>query len=99
MYYLQQVRRTPGIFPKAVFFQTAKGGRFCFVLIYLCESHSVVFNSLRPQGLFSLWNSLDQNTGVGSLFLLQGIVPIQGSNPGLTHYRRILYQLSHKGNK
>ena len=30
---------------------------------------------------------------LGSLSLLQGISPTQGSNP---HYRRILYQLSHK---
>ena len=37
-----------------------------------------------------------QNTGGGSLSLLQGIFPIQGSNPGLPHYRQILYQLSHK---
>ena len=29
--------------------------------------------------------------------LLQGIFPTQGSNPGLLHYRQILYQLSHKG--
>ena len=32
-----------------------------------------------------------------SLSLLQGIFPTQGSNPGLWHCRRILYQLSHKG--
>ena len=38
-----------------------------------------------------------QNTGVGSLSLLQGIFPTQGSNPGLPHCRRILYQPSHKG--
>ena len=43
------------------------------------------------------WNSPDQNTGVGSLSLLQGFFPTQGSNPGLPHCRRILYQLSHKG--
>ena len=43
------------------------------------------------------WNSLGQNTGVGSLSLLQGIFPTQGLNPGLPHCRRILYQLSHKG--
>ena len=41
-------------------------------------------------------NSPGQNTGVGSLFLLQGIFPTQGSSPGLLHCRRILYQLSHK---
>jgi len=34
---------------------------------------------------------------VGILSLLQGIFPTQGSNPGLPHCRRILYQLSHKG--
>ena len=38
-----------------------------------------------------------QNTGVGSLSLLQGIFPAQGSNPGLPHCKKILYQLSHKG--
>ena len=48
-------------------------------------------------GLHSPWNSLGQNTGVGSLSLLQGIFPTQGSNPGLLHCRQILYQLSHKG--
>ena len=42
------------------------------------------------------WNSLGQNTGLGSLFLLQGIFPKRGSNPGLLHCRQILYQLSHK---
>ena len=61
------------------------------------ESHSVVSNSLQPHGLYSPWNSPDQNTGVGSLSLLQGIFPIQGLNRGLPHCRRILYQLSHKG--
>ena len=45
----------------------------------------------------SPWNSPGQNTGVGSLLLLQGIFPTQGSNPGLLQYRRILYHLSCKG--
>ena len=36
------------------------------------------------------------NTGVGSLSLLRGIFPTQGSSPGLPHCRRILYQLSHQ---
>ena len=61
------------------------------------ESHSVVSDSLRPHGLYSLWNSPGQNTGVGSHSLLQRIFPNQGSNPGLPHGRRILYQLSHQG--
>ena len=43
------------------------------------------------------WTSPGQNTGVGSFSLCQGILPTQGSNPGLPHCRWILYQLSHKG--
>ena len=45
----------------------------------------------------SSWNSPGQNTGVGSLSLVQGMFPTPGSNPGLTHFRQIPYQLSHKG--
>ena len=61
------------------------------------ESRSVVSDFLWPHGLYSPWNSPGQNTGVGSLSLLQGIFPTQGLNPGLLHCRWILYQLSHKG--
>ena len=39
----------------------------------------------------------NQNTGVGSRSLLQGIFPIQGLIPGPPQCRRILYQLSHEG--
>ena len=59
------------------------------------ESHSAVSDSLWPHGVYSLWNSPGQDTGVGSHSLLQGIFPTQGSNPGLPHCRRILYQLRH----
>ena len=41
------------------------------------ESRSVVSSSLRPRGLYSPWTSPGQNTGVGSLFLLQWIFPTQ----------------------
>ena len=61
------------------------------------ESCSVLSDSLRPHGLYSPWNSPGQNTGVGSLSLLQGIFPTQRWNPGLPHCRRILDQLSHQG--
>ena len=61
------------------------------------ESGSVLPDSLQPHGLYSPWNSAGQNTGGGSLSLLQGIFPTQGSNPGLLHGRRILNQQSHKG--
>ena len=74
------------------------------LLLYLGEnyesaSHSVLLYSLQPHGLFSPRNSPGQNTGLGSLSLLQGIFPTQGSNPGLPHCRRILYQLSHQGSQ
>ena len=59
------------------------------------ENHSVVSNSLQPHGLYSLWNSLGQNTGVGGCLLLQGIFPTQGLKPGVLHCRQILYQLSY----
>ena len=62
-----------------------------------CESHSVVSDSLWTHGLYGPWNSLGQNTGVGSLSLLQGIFPTQGLNPGLLHSKWIHYQLSHQG--
>ena len=61
------------------------------------EGCSVTSDSLWPHGLYRSWNSSGQNIGVGSLSLLQVIVPTQGSNPSLPHCRRILYQLSHKG--
>ena len=43
------------------------------------------------------WNSLGQNTGVGSLSLLQGIFPTQDSNRDLLHCRWIVYQLGYQG--
>ena len=58
---------------------------------------SIVSNSLWPLGLYSPRNSLGQNTGVGSLSLLQVIFSNQGLKPGLLHCRWILYQLSYKG--
>ena len=61
------------------------------------ESPSIMSDSLRPLGLYSPWNSLGQSTEVGSLSLLQVVLPTQGSNPCLLHCRWILYQLSHKG--
>ena len=65
----------------------------------LCESHSIVSNSLWPHGLYepySPWNSPGQNTGVDKLSFLKGIFPNQGLNPGLPHCRPILCQLSHQ---
>ena len=58
--------------------------RHCYVDLVNSESLSVVSDSLRFHGLYSL-------------ALLRGIFPTQGSNPGLPHRRKILYQLSHRG--
>ena len=60
-------------------------------------SCSVVSDSFRPHGLYSPWNSPGQNTGVGSLSLLQWIFPTQESNWGVLHCGRILYQLTYEG--
>ena len=61
------------------------------------ENDSGLSHSLQPHGLYKPWNSPGQNTGVGSLSLLQGIFPTQGLKPRLPYCRWILYQLSHKG--
>ena len=53
------------------------------------ESFSVVSDSLRPHWLCSPLNSPGQNTGVGSLSLLQGIFPTQRLNPSLLHCGQI----------
>ena len=75
-------------------------GKFNYMIrVEETESHSVVSNSLRPHALYSPWNSLGQNTGVGSCSLLQGISPTQGMDPGLPHCRWILYQLSYQGSQ
>ena len=90
-------------------FQTGKGvcqgcilspaflSLYAYMQSCCCESHSVVSDFLWPHELCSPWNSPGQNTGVGSLSLLQGIFPAQGLNPGLLHCKWILYQLSYKG--
>ena len=45
----------------------------CITSKWESESCSVMSDSLRPHGLYSSWSSPGQNTGVGSLSLLQGI--------------------------
>ena len=61
------------------------------------ECHSVMSDSSWPHGLYNSWNSSGQNAGVGRHALLQGIFPTQGWNPGLTHCRWLLSQLSPQG--
>ena len=49
-----------------------------------------------PPGSSVHRDSPGKNTGVGCHALLQGIFPTQGSNPGLSRCRQILYHLSHQ---
>ena len=53
-----------------------------------------IFPSIR---VLRPWNFSGKSTGVGCQFLLQGIFPTQGLNPGLPHCRQTLYLLSHQG--
>ena len=50
-----------------------------------------------PPGSWVHGDSPGKNTGVGCHFLLHGIFPAQGSNPGLPHHGCFLYHLSHRG--
>ena len=52
--------------------------------------------TLQADSLLSEAPGKPKNTGIGSLSLLQGIFPTQGSNPGLPHCRQVLYCLSHQ---
>ncbi|CAM9524722.1 unnamed protein product [Rangifer tarandus platyrhynchus] len=64
---------------------------------------SVMSDSLTPRiiiyWLLCPWDFPGKNTGVGCHFLLQEVFLIQGSNPGLLHWRRILYQWWHLGSR
>ena len=53
--------------------------------------------TLRANSLPTEMPGKPKNTRLGSLSLLQGILPTQESNRGLLHCRWILYQLSYQG--
>ena len=65
---------------------------------------SVVSDSVQPCGLYParllcLWDSPGKNTGVGCHFLFQGNFLTQELNPGLPHWRQMLYRLSYMGSE
>ena len=68
--------------------QTQRQVRFfccCCSCPTLCDPHGLLLaRLLRP------WDSPGKNNGVGCHFLLQGIFPTQGLNPGLPHWRQTL---------
>ena len=77
--------------------ETWASKNWCFWTVVLEKILRVPWTARWSHGLYSPWNFPGQNTGVGSLSLLQGFFLTQGWNPGLPHCRRFLYQLSHKG--
>ena len=58
--------------------EKAKAAQLCLTL---CNPMDCTVHGILP----------GQTTGVGSCFLLQGIFPTQGLNPGLLLCRQILY--------
>ena len=62
-----------------------------FIYKFIHESESEV-----AQSSPTLYDPMDCSLP-GFSTLLQGIFPIQGSNPGLLHFRQTLYSLSHQG--
>ena len=60
-------------------------------------SDSLRPHALQPARLLCPWASPGKNTGVGCHSLARGIFLTQGLNPGLLHYRQILYHLSLQG--
>ena len=74
-----------------------------WINLFLSVSESQSFTTLcklmdcSPPGSSVHGDSPPKNTGVGCHALLQGIFSTQGSDPGLSHCKQILYQLSHQG--
>ena len=72
------------------------GSSFSTCVCVHAQSLNHVWLSVTPQTVAHqtplsgtlLWDSPGKNTGVGCHFLLQGIFPTQGSNPGLLHCRQ-----------
>ena len=69
------------------------------VLCLVAQSCLTLCNPMgcSPPGFSVHGDSPGKNTGVGCQAFLQGIFPTQRLNPGLPHYRRILYCLSNQG--
>ena len=96
--YMEEIKNTAtfcGIRHKGRIWKSVHTWSIHFITAATNRNYSLL--KTKSESHYSPWSSPGQNTGVGSLSLLQGIFPTQGSNPGLPHCRRILYQLSHLG--
>ena len=73
--------------------------RYCAVLFLVTQSCVTLCDPMdcSPPGSSVHGDSTGKNTGVGCHALLQGILPTQGSNPGLPHGEQIFYSLCHQG--
>ena len=71
----------------------------CVCVCLVAQSSLILCNSMdsSPPGSSVHGDSPGKNTGVSCQVLLQGIFLVQGSNPGLPHYRWILHCLNHQG--
>ena len=78
---------------------TEKPGMLQSMLCSVTQSCLTLFDSVdySPPGSSVHGDSPGKNTGWVAMPPLQGIFPTQGSNPGLLHFRQILYHLSHQG--
>ena len=67
----------------------------------LCDPMDCSLPASSVHGIFQAivcpWDFPGNSTEVDCHFLLQGIFPTQGPNPGLPHCRQTLYRLSHQG--
>ena len=86
----------PSIFPHQGLFKWVSSLHQVAKVLEFQLQHQSFLWTFRTDFLYSPGNALGQDTGVGSLSLLQGIFPTQESNWGLLHCRQILYQLSYQ---
>ena len=63
----------------------------------VAQSCPILCGCMEFTRLLNPWDFPSKNSGLCCHFLLQGIFPIQGSNPGLLHCRQMLYLLTHQG--
>ena len=90
------------IFTRGLNLVEKKKNPFLYLLFVLCCAQSLVSDSWRPHGLqparlLCPWGLSRQEYWSGLPCPPPGIFPTQGSNPGILHYRQILYHLSHQG--
>ena len=67
----------------------------CFTRLVMTDSFVIPW-AVAPR-LLCPWDFLGKIIGVDCHFLLQGMFPTQGSNPGVLHCWQILYRLNHQG--